>query len=133
MLLHFTLMHLSSLYFKPNNDASLFQNDAALEIKPYDAKLMIPVDAAPVTLKLEGSNLGRGNTWEEEFEGLHRAYGILTLGIQVWHVLEYNRSQLVEQSYGQFHEGDTYVVRWQFMVTQTGKCLFISKDLWKPG
>ena len=56
----------------------------------------------------------------EDHEGLRREYEILTLGIDVWHVLEYEHSKLEATSHGQFHTGDTYVIRWHYMVTQTG-------------
>ena len=39
-----------------------FQFDLA-DLKPYDAKLMVPVNESPVSLKLEGSHVGRGNKW----------------------------------------------------------------------
>lgn len=40
---------------------------------------------------------------------------------QVWHITEYEHRALPESSYGQFHSGDTYVVRWLYTVTQTGR------------
>ena len=39
-----------------------FQFDIA-DLKPYDAKSMVPVNTSPVSLKLEGSHVGRGNKW----------------------------------------------------------------------
>lgn len=53
-------------------------------------------------------------------EGLRREYEIMTLGIDMWHVLEFDHYKLDPISHGQFHEGDTYVIRWHYMVTQTG-------------
>ncbi|XP_061169748.1 uncharacterized protein LOC133179062 isoform X3 [Saccostrea echinata] len=90
------------------------------ELKPYDAKLMIPVNKDPVSLVLEGSNLGRGNTWAEDMDGFIREQNIVTLGVTVWHVLEYEHYKMPEPSFGQFHDGDTYVVRWQYMITNKG-------------
>ena len=46
----------------------------------------------------------------------------MTLNTKVWHVNEYQVMDLDEVSYGQFHTGDTYVVRWQYMIMQTGEC-----------
>ena len=40
----------------------LLQTDLT-ELKPYDARLMMPVNKDPVSLVLEGSNVGRGNVW----------------------------------------------------------------------
>ena len=42
--------------------ACVFQFDIA-DLKPYDAKLMVPVNESPVSLKLEGSHVGRGTKW----------------------------------------------------------------------
>ena len=53
-------------------------------------------------------------------EGLRRSYEILTLGIDVWHVMEYEHYQVDPLSHGQFHEGDTYVIRWHYMVSLSG-------------
>lgn len=53
-------------------------------------------------------------------DGIMRKQNIVTLGVKVWHVLEYDHFELEETSYGQFHDGDTYVVRWQYMIT-TGR------------
>ncbi|XP_069108272.1 serine-rich adhesin for platelets-like isoform X2 [Argopecten irradians] len=91
-----------------------------VELKPYDAKLMIPVDTKPVSLLLEGSHVGRGVQWFEDMEGFTREQSIVTLGVTVWHVLEYDHFKMPDLSFGQFHDGDTYVVRWQYMITQAG-------------
>ena len=58
------------------------------------------------------------------YEGLKREYEIMTLGTAVWHVNEYQVMDVEEASHGQFHEGDTYVVRWQYMIMQTGRFSF---------
>lgn len=90
------------------------------DLKAYDAKLMIPINTQPVSLILEGSHVGRGKEWAEDMEGFIREQDIVTLGINVWHVLEYDHFQVPEHSQGQFHDGDTYVVRWQYMITNKG-------------
>lgn len=41
----------------------------------------------------------------------------------MWHVLDYDKKLLDEASHGQFHERDTYVIRWQYRVTVTGRDL----------
>lgn len=48
---------------------------------------------------------------------------ISTLSVKVWHVLDYDKKLLDEASRGQFHERDTYVIRWQYRVTITGRDL----------
>ena len=56
----------------------------------------------------------------DDSDGLRREFEILTLSIQQWHILEYDHMQMDENSYGQFHEGDTYVVRWHYVISQKG-------------
>ncbi|XP_070186679.1 platelet binding protein GspB-like isoform X2 [Littorina saxatilis] len=90
------------------------------DIKAYDAKKMIPLNDAPVSLKLDGSHVGRGKKWQEDMQGFIKEQDILTLGVRVWHVMEYDHYEVPETSYGQFHRGDTYVVRWQYMITNAG-------------
>ena len=62
---------------------------------------------------------------KEVHEGLKREYTILTLDTKVWHVLEYDHEVIDTTSHGQFHNGDTYVVRWHYMITQSGKKIMI--------
>ncbi|KAH9498340.1 hypothetical protein Btru_006592 [Bulinus truncatus] len=91
-------------------------NKDILELKPYDAGLMLPQNTSPVTLKLEGSDLGRGVKWSEDMQGFVKEQDIITIDVTTWHILEYEHSKLPQASHGQFHEGDTYVVRWQYMI-----------------
>ena len=92
-----------------------------MDLKAYAASKMIPVNDSPVTLVLEGAHVGRGKKWSEDMQGFIKEQDILTLGVKVWHVLEYDHYQVPESCYGQFHRGDTYVVRWQYMITNAGK------------
>jgi len=39
----------------------------------------------------------------------------------VWHIDEFEYYELPEASTGQFHEGDSYVVRWNYSVTVSGR------------
>ena len=57
---------------------------------------------------------------EEDMEGFMKVQNVETLKIVVWHVLEYDHFQVEDHSYGQFHEGDTYVIRWQYMICNAG-------------
>ncbi|XP_050922909.1 supervillin a [Lates calcarifer] len=88
--------------------------------RAYDASLMLPLHQAPVCTRLDGFNVGRGYGLVEAEEW--RSYEISTLAVEVWHILEFDYSRLPRQSIGQFHEGDTYVVKWKYMVsTAVGK------------
>ncbi|XP_069368623.1 supervillin a isoform X23 [Paralichthys olivaceus] len=88
--------------------------------RAYDASLMLHPHEAPVCSKLDGFNVGRGYGLVEAEEW--RSYKISTQAVEVWHILEFDYSRLPRQSIGQFHEGDTYVVKWKYMVsTAVGK------------
>lgn len=79
---------------------------------------MLPLHQAPVGTKLDGFNVGRGYGLVEAEEW--RNYEISTLAVEVWHILEFDYSRLPRQSIGQFHEGDTYVMKWKYMVSAAG-------------
>ncbi|XP_041102929.1 supervillin-like isoform X3 [Polyodon spathula] len=85
------------------------------EFKPYSAQLMLPVPKTPVGTVLDGMNVGRGSGFVEGDD--RRLFEITTQCIDVWHILEFDYSRLPKQSIGQFHEGDTYVVKWKYMVS----------------
>ncbi|XP_041823634.1 supervillin a isoform X3 [Melanotaenia boesemani] len=86
----------------------------------YNTSLMLPLHHAPVCTKLDGFNVGRGYGLVEAEEW--RSYEVSTLAVEVWHILEFDYSRLPRQSIGQFHEGDTYVVKWKYLVsTAVGK------------
>ncbi|XP_048378039.1 supervillin a isoform X2 [Stegostoma tigrinum] len=87
------------------------------DLRPYDVTLMIPQSAAPVGTTLDGLNIGRGYGIVEGEDG--RQFEITTLSVDVWHILEFDYSRLPKQSIGQFHEGDTYVVKSKYLVSTT--------------
>ncbi|CAF98827.1 unnamed protein product, partial [Tetraodon nigroviridis] len=80
-----------------------------------DASLMLHFRPRPVGTRLDGTNVGRGYGLVEVEDW--RSYEIATLAVEAWHILEFDYSRLPRQSIGQFHEGDTYVVKWKYMVS----------------
>uniref|UniRef100_A0A4W4DYZ6 HP domain-containing protein n=1 Tax=Electrophorus electricus TaxID=8005 RepID=A0A4W4DYZ6_ELEEL len=101
------------------------------DCQPYNTSLMLPLSHAPVRTILEGVDVGRGYGLVEGAEG--RNFEISTLSVDVWHILEFDYSRLPKQSIGQFHEGDTYVVKWKYMIsTAVGKRLH-SERIIGPG
>ncbi|XP_071341764.1 supervillin a isoform X2 [Trachinotus anak] len=102
---------------KNTNDHIADQKEQATSDQPraYDASLMLPLHQAPVCTKLDGFNVGRGYGLVEAEDW--RSYEVSTLAVEVWHILEFDYSRLPRQSIGQFHEGDTYVVKWKYMVS----------------
>ncbi|KAM7370174.1 hypothetical protein PAMP_011448 [Pampus punctatissimus] len=102
---------------KNSNDHITDQKVQSTSDQPraYDASLMLPLYLAPVCTTLDGFNVGRGYGLVEGEEW--RNYEVSTLAVEVWHILEFDYSRLPQQSIGQFHEGDTYVVKWKYMVS----------------
>ncbi|XP_060796084.1 supervillin a isoform X4 [Neoarius graeffei] len=70
---------------------------------------------SPVRTVLDGMDVGRGYGMVEGDD--RRNFEISTLSVDVWHILEFDYSRLPKQSIGHFHEGDTYVVKWKYMVS----------------
>ncbi|KAL1006750.1 hypothetical protein UPYG_G00076370, partial [Umbra pygmaea] len=88
--------------------------------RAYDASLMLPLLQTPVRTVLDGVDVGRGYGPVPGDDRRH--FEISTVAVDVWHILEFDYSRLPKQSIGQFHEGDTYVVKWKYMVsTAVGK------------
>ena len=72
-------------------------------------------------LELEGTFLGRGRNWYDLAE--RRQYEIDTLSINFWHVTDKDIFELPESEHGQFHSAGTFVVRWKYKVSLTGRTL----------
>ncbi|NXH18878.1 SVIL protein, partial [Bucco capensis] len=101
-----------------NSTESLHQKEESRsDSKPYDVMLMVAVPQATVGTVLDGMNIGRGYGFVEGEDG--RQFEIISASVDVWHILEFDYSRLPKQSIGQFHEGDTYVVKWKYMVSTT--------------
>ncbi|XP_028288330.1 supervillin a isoform X3 [Parambassis ranga] len=102
---------------KNTNDHMSDQKDLPTFDQPraYNASLMLPLHQKPVATVLDGFSVGRGYGLVEAEDW--RSYEISTLAVEVWHILEFDYSRLPRQSIGQFHEGDTYVVKWKYMVS----------------
>ncbi|KAI4806807.1 hypothetical protein KUCAC02_017605 [Chaenocephalus aceratus] len=100
-----------------NNDHNADQKEqsASDQRRAYNASLMLPLLQVPVSTKLDGFSVGRGYGLVKAEEW--RSYEINTLMVEVWHILEFDYSRLPLQSIGQFHEGDTYVMKWKYMVS----------------
>ena len=64
---------------------------------------------------------GRGRSWYDAPE--RRQYEIDTLSINFWYVTEKDFIELPEREHGQFFSGGTYVVRWKYKVSLTGRDL----------
>ncbi|CAE1282568.1 SVIL [Acanthosepion pharaonis] len=91
------------------------------DLIPYDAQKLIEKEQPEaLLLTLDGSQVGRGTYWSEDMGGFIQEFEIHTLAVTVWHILEFDHYKLDPLSNGQFHEGDTYVVRWEYRIVATG-------------
>ncbi|XP_026880849.2 supervillin isoform X3 [Electrophorus electricus] len=114
---------LTSTPTKNGNEQSFEQKlslggDSRLECHAYDVALMLPVLQSPVSMVLDGQDVGRGHgPVGGGPEDPLRSMEISTVSVDVWHILEFDYSRLPKQSIGQFHEGDAYVVKWKYMVS----------------
>ncbi|KAL7851033.1 hypothetical protein AOLI_G00213890 [Acnodon oligacanthus] len=92
--------------------------DSRAECCAYDVALMLPVLQSPISMILDGQDVGRGHgPVDNGSEDRLRSLEISTVSVDVWHILEFDYSRLPKQSIGQFHEGDAYVVKWKYMVS----------------
>ncbi|XP_067825177.1 supervillin-like isoform X3 [Heptranchias perlo] len=89
--------------------------ETQIDLKPCDANLLIPLPDVPFGTVLDGVNVQRGYGLLQMDDG--RTAELKTVGVEVWHVQEFDHSELPRESYGQFHEGDTYVIQWQYTVS----------------
>ncbi|MEQ2189300.1 hypothetical protein GOODEAATRI_024038 [Goodea atripinnis] len=95
----------------PTNDHIADHKEQPTSDNPraFNASLMLPLHQAVVCTILDGFSVGRGYGLVEAEDW--RSYEISTLAVEVWHILEFDYSRLPRQSIGQFHDGDTYVVK----------------------
>lgn len=85
------------------------------ELKSYDAKLLIAPSEGAVRMVLEGLNVQRGHGQIETED--RRLVEIGTVEVDVWHIREFDYIDIPRESVGQFHEGETYVIKWKYTVT----------------
>ncbi|XP_063887519.1 supervillin-like isoform X6 [Scylla paramamosain] len=91
------------------------------ELQPCDAKMMLEEVPLEPDLVLEMTHLGRGVEYYDEEE--RRLLSISTNDFKVWHVSEYGKVLMSEASRNHLFTGDSYVVRWYYLVTATGRTL----------
>ncbi|KAK6630980.1 hypothetical protein RUM44_003152 [Polyplax serrata] len=101
------------------NESTACDGNGITDLKPCDAKEMLENSVPEPDMVLEGSHLGRGVTYYDE--ETRRCSEITTQEVIVWHISEYEHTEIPATSVGQFHMGDSYVVRWHYTVTITGR------------
>lgn len=91
------------------------------DLKPCDVQEMLNQEPEEPDMILENSHLGRGVEYFNEED--RRRFRITTISTKMWHISEYSYKALPEESWGQFHDCDTYVVRWHYMISNIGRTL----------
>ncbi|XP_067225073.1 supervillin isoform X1 [Chanodichthys erythropterus] len=85
------------------------------DLKPCDVKEMLAGAAGPVKMVLEGVDVQRGHGLVRSEDG--RQAELATVAVDSWHIREFDDFEIPPESVGQLHEGDTYVIRWKYSVT----------------
>ncbi|GBM97338.1 Supervillin [Araneus ventricosus] len=107
-------------YSNESNKGGKFPTSIS-DIKPCDAKTMLESEVEEPDTILENSHVGRGLEYHDEEERRH--FRITSVSHKMWHISEHGYEVMPEESWGQFHNCDTYVVRWQYMISSTGRTL----------
>uniref|UniRef100_A0A673BLN0 Supervillin-like n=1 Tax=Sphaeramia orbicularis TaxID=375764 RepID=A0A673BLN0_9TELE len=64
---------------------------------------------------LEGVDVQRGHGLVRTEDG--RQAELATVAVDAWHIKEHGEEELPEESLGQLHDGDAYIIRWKYSIT----------------
>ncbi|XP_034564247.1 LOW QUALITY PROTEIN: supervillin [Notolabrus celidotus] len=86
-----------------------------LELQPCNAKALLDNEPDPVKTVLENVDVQRGHGIVRADDG--RQAELATVAVEAWHIKEHGEEELPEESLGQLHEGDAYIIRWKYSIT----------------
>nr|XP_029134943.1 LOW QUALITY PROTEIN: supervillin-like [Labrus bergylta] len=86
-----------------------------LDLQPCDAKTLLDNEPGPVKTVLEGVDVQRGHGIVRADDG--RQAELSTVAVDSWHIKEHGEEELPEESLGQLHQEDTYIIRWKYSIT----------------
>ncbi|XP_045766329.1 uncharacterized protein LOC123868038 isoform X1 [Maniola jurtina] len=90
------------------------------EINPCDAEEMWSNEYQDPDLILEGSHVGRGTQYYDKESMRH--YDIKTKSVCKWVIQEYDYQKVDnEEEIGEFFSSDSYIIRWEYQITVTGR------------
>ncbi|XP_049874126.1 supervillin-like isoform X4 [Pectinophora gossypiella] len=90
------------------------------EITPCDAEEMWSNEYQDPDLILEGSHIGRGTSYYDKESMRH--YNITTKSVCKWVIQEYDYQKVDnEAEMSEFFSGDSYIIRWEYQITVTGR------------
>uniref|UniRef100_A0A3Q1K9Z7 HP domain-containing protein n=1 Tax=Anabas testudineus TaxID=64144 RepID=A0A3Q1K9Z7_ANATE len=85
------------------------------DLQPFDAKTLLDNEPEPVKTVLEGVDVQRGYGLVRTEDG--RQAELSTVAVDAWHIKEHSEEELPQESLGQLHEGDAYIIRWKYSIT----------------
>ncbi|KAL4711465.1 hypothetical protein ACJJTC_005589 [Scirpophaga incertulas] len=92
----------------------------SIEINPCDAEEMWSNEYQDPDLILEGSHIGRGTHYYDKESMRH--YDIKTKSVCKWLIHEYDYQKVENDvEIGEFFSGDSYIIRWEYQITVTGR------------
>lgn len=90
------------------------------EITAYNVKELLEKNTSEPDLVVEGTHLGRGQSYFDE--ATRRLFKYETIDLQCWRILDHaNCESLDAQSLGQFYDHDTYIYNWRYQMTVMGR------------
>ncbi|XP_068161262.1 supervillin [Antennarius striatus] len=94
---------------------SMEQSPFDLDLQPCDARVLLDNEPDPMKTLLEGVDVQRGHGVVRADDG--RQAELTTVAVDAWHIKEHGEEKLPEESLGQLHNGDAYIIRWTYSIT----------------
>lgn len=91
----------------------------AAEIKPCNVEVMWNREYEDPSLILEGSHVGRGTHYFDKETMRH--FEVKTKSVTKWVIQEYDYLKIEPEDLNEFYSGDSYIVRWEYQITVTGR------------
>ncbi|XP_014243121.1 supervillin-like isoform X11 [Cimex lectularius] len=93
--------------------------DGSVNVHPCDYKAMLDWSIPYPDLILEGSHLGRGRRYYDEERRLN--YEVTTKEVTVWQIHGTSKMPLEKSSLGNFLEGESYVIKWNYSISSCAR------------
>lgn len=93
--------------------------ETKFDFKPCNVEEMYNSSCNEPDLVVDGLHLGRGISYFDE--DTHRTFHFTTRSVTCWVILEYSHEQLPDKSVGQFYDGNSYIIRWEYCANTSGR------------
>ncbi|KAK5642159.1 hypothetical protein RI129_008326 [Pyrocoelia pectoralis] len=94
------------------------QIEMKFDFKPCNIEEMRLVEP---DLVVDGMHLGRGVSFYDD--EMNRLFNFSTRSVTCWVIFDYSHEELPNESVGQFYDGNSYIVRWEYCANTTGRGL----------